>query len=47
MFMKRTLNQEKKIAKVLEELTKIQNSYSDKQIENVLNSIRKELNCLV
>lgn len=47
MFMKRTLNQEKKIEKVLSELTKIQKNYSDKQILNVLESIKKELNCLV
>src|SRR5699024_9029611 len=31
-FMKRTLNQEKKITKVLAELTKIQKDYSDKQV---------------
>lgn len=46
-FMKRTLNQEKKIEKVLSELSKIQKNYSDKQISNVLESIKKELNCLV
>ena len=45
--MKRTLNQEKKIEKVLVELTKIQNDYSDKQIASVLENIKKELNCLV
>ena len=47
MFMKRTLNQEKKIEKALYELTKIQKNYSDKQIASVLESIKKELNCLV
>lgn len=46
-FMKRMLNQEKKIEKVLLELTKIQKEYSDKQIANVLENIKKELNCLV
>lgn len=45
--MKRTLNQEKRINKVLFELTKIQKDYSDKQVANVLESIKKELNCLV
>ena len=45
--MKRTLNQEKRITKVLFELTKIQKDYSDKQVANVLESIKKELNCLV
>ncbi len=47
LFMKRTLNQEKKIENVLVELTKIQNDYSDKQIASVLENIKKELNCLV
>ena len=47
MFMKRTLNQEKRIGKVLSELTKIQKEYSDKQIANVLENIKKELNSLV
>lgn len=46
-FMKRTLNQEKKIASVLAELTKIQKNDSDKQIASVLENIKKELNCLV
>jgi hypothetical protein len=46
-FMKRTLNQEKRIEKVLSELTKIQKDDSDKQIANILESIKKELNCLV
>ena len=47
LFMKWTLNTEKKIEKVLSELTKIQKDYSDKQIANVLETIKKELNCLV
>ena len=47
MFMKRTLNQEKRIEKVLLELTKIQKEYSDKQVSNVLENIKKELNSLV
>ena len=47
LFMKRTLNTEKKIEKVLSELTKIQKDYSDKQIANVLETIKKELNCLI
>ncbi len=46
-FMKRTLNQEKKIEKVLFELTKIQKNDSDKEIADVLENIKKELNCLV
>ncbi len=44
--MERTLKQEKKIEKVLFELTKIQKNYSDEKIANILESIKKELNCL-
>ena len=47
MFMKRMLNQEKKIEKVLAELTKIQEDDTDKKIANILESVKKELNCLV
>ena len=46
-FMNKQAVQEKRIEKVLKELTKIQTNYSDKQIEIVLESIKKELNCLV
>ena len=46
-FMKRTLNQEKKIEKALAELTKIQKDSSDKQISSILENVKKELNCLV
>ncbi len=46
-FMNKLTVQEKKIEKVLKQLTKIQTNYSDKQIETVLQSIKKELNCLV
>ena len=45
--MKRMLNQEKKIEQVLSELTKIQKDSSDKKVANILESIKKELNCLV
>ncbi len=46
-FMKRTLKQEKKIEKVLFELTKIQQSYSDEKIADVLETVKNELNDLV
>lgn len=46
LFMKRMLNQEKKIEQILSELTKIQKDSSDKKIANILESIKKELNCL-
>ncbi len=47
LFMKRTLNQEKKIEKALSELAKIQKDYSDKEIANVLENVKKELSYLV
>ena len=47
MFMKRMLNQEKRIEKALSELTNIQKDSSDKQVVSVLESIKKELNYLV
>ena len=45
--MKRTLNQEKRIAKALSELTKIQKDYSDKQIAIELENVKKELHYIV
>lgn len=47
LFMKKMLNQEEKIQKVLSELTKIQSESSDKKVASILDSIKKELNCLV
>ena len=47
LFMKKTISQEQKIQVILSELTKIQTSSSDKKIANILDSIKKELNCLV
>ena len=47
LFMKKILSQEQKIQSILSELTKIQTNSSDKKIANILNSIKKELNCLV
>ena len=47
LFMKRTLNQEKKIEQVLSELTKIQKDSSDKKVASILETIKKEFNCLV
>ena len=46
-FMNRTLEQEKKMEKILIELTKIQEDYSDKQVSKVLEHVKKELNCLI
>ena len=47
LFMKKTLTQEQKIQEVLSELTKIGTNTTDKQIVSILNSIKKELSCLV
>ena len=47
LFMKKTLTQEQKIQAILSELTKIQTSSSDRKVANILDSIKKELNCLV
>ena len=46
-FMKRMLTQEKRIQKALSELTKIQKDYSDKEIANVLENVKKQLSYLV
>ena len=46
-FMKRTLKQEEQIVNVLQELTKIQTQFTDKQIAKILENIKAELNCLV
>ena len=46
-FMKRTLKQEEQIVNVLQELTKIQTQFTDKQIAQILEQVKAELNCLV
>ena len=46
-FMKRMLKQNKKIAKILSQITKIQKEYSDKQIATILEQIKKELDGLM
>ena len=43
LFMKKTLIREKKIEKVLSELTKIQKDYSDEQVASILEGIKKQL----
>ena len=47
LFMKRMLNQEETLNKVLSELTKIQKTSSDKKVAQILETVKKELNCLV
>lgn len=46
-FMKRMLKQEKTIEQVLAELSKIQKDSSDKKIAHILETVKKQLNCLV
>ena len=46
LFMKRMLNQEKKIEEILLELTKIQKDYTDNEVASILENVKKELNCL-
>lgn len=46
-IMKRTLNQEQQIVKILSELTKIQTKFSDEEVASILENVKKELNCLV
>ena len=47
LFMKRMLKQEKTIEQVLAELSKIQKDSSDKKIAHILETVKKQLNCLV
>ena len=46
-IMKTTLKNEKTIEDVLMQIKEIQTNYSDKKIANILESIKKELNCLI
>ena len=46
-FMKRMKKQDEKISSVLAELSKIETRFTDKQIEEILEHVKKELNCLV
>ena len=45
--MKKTIEQEEKIAIILSEINEIQSKSSDKEVGEILNHIRHELNCLV
>ncbi len=46
-IMKKTLEQEQQIEKILSELSKIETKFSDKKIASILEHVKKELNCLV
>ena len=45
--MKKTIEQEEKIATILSEINKIKTKSSDKEVGKILEHIRRELNCLV
>ena len=46
-IMQKTIKQEKKIANILSEITKIQTQFSDEQIADMLEHIKNELNCVI
>ena len=46
-IMKKALIQEKKIASILSEISKIKENSSDKEIANILEDVKNKLNCLV
>ena len=45
--MKTTLRNEKKIEDILEQITKIQTNYSDKQIAKILENVKKQLTTII
>ena len=47
LIMEKMMKQEKLLQEVLVELSKIEETSSDKQVEKILNHVRKELSCLV
>ena len=47
LFMEKKMEQEKLLQDVLNELSKLQDTSSDKKVEKILNHVRKELSCLV
>ena len=46
-IMKTTLRNEKKIENILEQITKIQTNYSDKQIAKILENVKKQLTTII
>lgn len=46
-LMKKQIMQEEQIANILSEISKINSKSSDKEIANVLEDVKKKLNCLV
>ena len=46
-IMKKAIKQEKQISNILSELTQIEAKFTDEQIAQILEHIKKELNCLI
>ena len=46
-IMKKMHKQETKISSILAELTKIETKFTDEQIQEILEHVKKELHCLV
>ena len=46
-IMKTTQRNEKKIEDILEQITKIQTNYSDKQIAKILENVKKQLTTII
>ncbi len=47
LFMKKMISQEDIIEQITEEIKEVQKKSSDKEINNTLEKIKKQLNCLV
>ena len=45
-FMEKTLKQEKQLQAILQELSKIEDTSSDKKVAKILEHVCEELNCL-
>lgn len=45
-FMEKTLKQEKQLQEILQELSKIEDTSSDKKVAKILEHVREELNCM-
>ena len=45
-FMEKTLKQEKQLQQILEELSKIEDTTSDKKIDKIIKHVCQELSCL-
>ena len=46
-LMKKNIEKEEKVAEILSEITKIENTTSDKELAKILQDVKNKLNCLV